>query len=46
MSNIIQLNEEAIKNKLGELVRGTVEDTLNTHPYYTGSVRPGINFPG
>jgi citrate lyase gamma subunit len=30
MSNIIiHLNEEAIKNQLGELVRSTVEETLN-----------------
>jgi len=29
MSNIIQLNEEAIKNQLGTLVRDTVEETLN-----------------
>jgi putative transposase len=30
MENIIQINEEQIKNQLGELVRGTVEDTLNS----------------
>jgi hypothetical protein len=29
MSNIIQLNEEAIKNQLSNLVRNTVEETLN-----------------
>jgi transposase-like protein len=29
MSNIIQLNEGAIKSQLGEMVRGTVEATLN-----------------
>jgi len=29
MDNIIHLNEEAIKNQLSELVRGTVEETLN-----------------
>lgn len=28
-NNIIHLNEEAIKNQLGELVRNTVEETLN-----------------
>jgi transposase-like protein len=28
-SNIIQINEEQIKDHLGEMVRGTVEDTLN-----------------
>jgi putative transposase len=27
--NIIQLNEEAIKDELGTLVRNTVEETLN-----------------
>lgn len=30
MENIIQINEESIKNQLGELVRGTVEETLNS----------------
>lgn len=30
MENIIQINEEQIKNQLGELVRGTVEETLNS----------------
>ena len=29
MSNIIQFNEDVIKNKLNELVRGSVEETLN-----------------
>ena len=29
MSNIIQFNEDVIKNKLSELVRGSVEETLN-----------------
>lgn len=29
MSNIIHLNESELKNQLGELVRGTVEETLN-----------------
>ena len=29
MDNIIQLNQEAIKNQLGDLVRNTVEETLN-----------------
>lgn len=29
MDNIIHLNEEAIKSQLSELVRGTVEETLN-----------------
>jgi len=29
MSNIIQLNEEAIKNQLSVLVKNTVEETLN-----------------
>jgi putative transposase len=29
MSNIIQLNEDAIKNQLNNLVRNTVEETLN-----------------
>jgi putative transposase len=29
MSNIIHLNEAELKNQLGELVRGTVEETLN-----------------
>ncbi len=29
MSNIIQFNEDVIKNKLNELVRGSVEKTLN-----------------
>ena len=29
MNNIIQLNEEVIKNQLGSLVRKTVEETLN-----------------
>ena len=27
--SIIEINEEKIKNHLGEFVRGTVEDTLN-----------------
>jgi putative transposase len=30
MEKIIQINEEQIKNQLGELVRGTVEETLNS----------------
>jgi transposase-like protein len=30
MEKIIQINDEEIKNHLGELVRGTVEDTLNS----------------
>jgi putative transposase len=30
MEKIIQINEEQVKNQLGELVRGTVEDTLNS----------------
>ena len=29
MSNIIQFNEDVIKNQLNELVRGSVEETLN-----------------
>jgi transposase-like protein len=29
MEKIISVNEEGIKDKLGELVRGTVEETLN-----------------
>jgi hypothetical protein len=29
MDNIIQLNQEVIKNQLGDLVRNTVEETLN-----------------
>lgn len=29
MSNIIQFNEDVIKNQLSELVRGSVEETLN-----------------
>lgn len=29
MSNIIQFNEDVIKNKLNELVRGSVEETFN-----------------
>jgi putative transposase len=29
MNKIIEINEEGIKNQLGELVRGTVEETLN-----------------
>jgi putative transposase len=29
MSNIIQLNEEAIKNQLNNLVRNTIEETLH-----------------
>ena len=29
MSNIIHVNEEEIKEQLGELVRKTVEETLN-----------------
>lgn len=29
MSNIIHLNEAELKNQLGELVRETVEETLN-----------------
>jgi len=29
MNNIIHLNESELKNQLGELVRGTVEETLN-----------------
>lgn len=29
MSNIIHLNESELKNQLGDLVRGTVEETLN-----------------
>lgn len=28
-STIIQINEEQIKDHLGEMVRGTVEETLN-----------------
>jgi hypothetical protein len=31
MSNIIQLNEEAIKNQLNNLVRNTIEETLHDH---------------
>jgi putative transposase len=30
MEKIIQINEDQVKNHLGELVRGTVEDTLNS----------------
>src|SRR5688500_1046753 len=30
MEKIIQINEEQIKNQIGELVRGTVEETLNS----------------
>ena len=30
MGNIVQLNEAEIKIQLGEMVRKTVEDTLNT----------------
>ena len=29
MGNIVQLNEAEIKTQLGEMVRKTVEDTLN-----------------
>jgi hypothetical protein len=29
MDNIIQLNEQNLKDQLSELVRGTVEETLN-----------------
>ena len=30
MGNIVQLNEGEIKNQLGEMVRQSVEDTLNS----------------
>jgi transposase-like protein len=30
MKNILQINEEVVRNQLGELVRGSVEDTLNS----------------
>lgn len=30
--NIIQLNEEVVKNELKELVRNSVEETLNESP--------------
>ncbi len=30
MENIIQINQDQIRDQLGELVRGTVEETLNT----------------
>ncbi len=29
MDNIIHLNEEVLKNQLGDLVRGTIEETFN-----------------
>ena len=29
LSNVIKINEAQIKYHLGEMVRGTVEDTLN-----------------
>lgn len=30
MENILQINEKVIKDQLGELVKGTIEETLNS----------------